>query len=163
MNLVCDQDLVAEVRARYEVFSIIIAGKQCNGTISTCDLYLKLKMNLENCSFEKKFIDQPMSGQRKKFESVRQVIIDIVQKSSESVIYATSSRHHDPRFVFMMPCLWSSFEFCQILWTETFSNKIIFAALRLPQSWACKMIIQYPRKTVHARIMMPLALPDVSF
>ena len=55
MNLVCDEDLVAEVLARYEVFSIVIVGKQCNGTISTCDLYLTLKMNLENCSLEIKF------------------------------------------------------------------------------------------------------------
>ena len=37
MNLVLDQDLVAEVSARYDVFSIFKLGKKGNTTISLLD------------------------------------------------------------------------------------------------------------------------------
>jgi hypothetical protein len=55
MNLVLDQDLVAEVSARYDVFSIFKVGKKCNTTLSTSNLSLTLKMNFGNCSPETKF------------------------------------------------------------------------------------------------------------
>ncbi len=51
MNLVLDQDLVAEVPDRYDVFAIFTVGKKYNTTFSTFDLYLTLKMNFVNCSF----------------------------------------------------------------------------------------------------------------
>jgi hypothetical protein len=51
MNLVLDQDLVAEVSARYDVFAIFTVGKKYNTTFSTFDLYLTLEMYFENCSF----------------------------------------------------------------------------------------------------------------
>jgi len=58
MNLVCDQDLVAEVWARYEVSSIIVVGKQCNGTISTCDLCCDTENEFrELVTWKKKFVD----------------------------------------------------------------------------------------------------------
>ncbi len=49
MDLVLDQNLLAEVSARYDVFSIFTVGKKCNTTFSMFDLYLTLKMNFENC------------------------------------------------------------------------------------------------------------------
>jgi hypothetical protein len=44
------QDLVAEVSARYDAFSIFKVGKKCNITFSTFDLSLTVKMNFENRS-----------------------------------------------------------------------------------------------------------------
>jgi hypothetical protein len=55
INLAMDQDLLAEVSARYDVFSIFKVGKKCNTTFSTFDLYLMLKMNFENGSLGTKF------------------------------------------------------------------------------------------------------------
>jgi hypothetical protein len=37
MNLVLGQDLVAEVSARYDVFSIFKVGKKCNTTFSDAE------------------------------------------------------------------------------------------------------------------------------
>ena len=55
MNFVFDQDLVAEVSARYDAFSIFQVGKKCITTFSTWDLYLTLKINFENYSLGTKF------------------------------------------------------------------------------------------------------------
>jgi hypothetical protein len=54
-NLAMDQDLLAEVSAREDVFLIFKVGKKCNITYSIFDLYLMLKMNFENCSLGTKF------------------------------------------------------------------------------------------------------------
>jgi hypothetical protein len=66
------------------------------------------------------------------FKSARQTIIELVRKSGGNTIFADSSTHRNRPFVFTMPCRWSSFAFCEILWTESFFKKTIFAALRLP-------------------------------
>ena len=50
MNLVLGQDRVAKVSARYDAFSIFNVGKKRITAFSTCDLYLTLKINFENCS-----------------------------------------------------------------------------------------------------------------
>ena len=55
MDLVLGQDLVDEVSARYDAFSIFKLGKKCIATFSTWDLYLTLKINFENCSLGTKF------------------------------------------------------------------------------------------------------------
>ncbi len=55
MNVVLDQDLVAEVSARYDVFSIFKVEKKCNTTFSPFGLSLMLKMDFENCSLGTKF------------------------------------------------------------------------------------------------------------
>jgi hypothetical protein len=55
MNVVLNQDLVADVSARYDVFLVFKVGKKPNTTFSTCDLSLTLKMNFENCSLGTKF------------------------------------------------------------------------------------------------------------
>ena len=55
MDLVLGQDVVAEVSARYDAFSIFKVRKKCIPTFSTWDLYLTLKINFENCSLGTKF------------------------------------------------------------------------------------------------------------
>jgi hypothetical protein len=50
INLVLNQDPVAEVSARYDVFAIFKAGKKSNTILSTFDLDLMLTMHFENCS-----------------------------------------------------------------------------------------------------------------
>jgi hypothetical protein len=45
MSPFLDEDLVAEVSARYDAFSIFKAGKKCNTTFSTNDLYLTMKIS----------------------------------------------------------------------------------------------------------------------
>ena len=55
MNLVLNQDLVAEVSARYDVFLFFKVGKKPNTTFATCDLSLTLKMNFENSALGTKF------------------------------------------------------------------------------------------------------------
>jgi hypothetical protein len=42
MNLVLDQDLLAEVSARYGIVSVFKLRKKCNTTFSNFDLYLTL-------------------------------------------------------------------------------------------------------------------------
>ena len=55
MDLVLGQDVVAQVSARYDAFSIFKVGKKCITTFSTWDLYLTRKINFENCSLGTKF------------------------------------------------------------------------------------------------------------
>ncbi len=55
MNLVLDQDVVAEVSARYDVVWIFKVGKICNTTFSNFDLNWTLKMDFENCPLGRKF------------------------------------------------------------------------------------------------------------
>jgi hypothetical protein len=76
MNLILDQNLLAEVSARYDVFSIFTVGKKCNTTFSTFDLYLTLMMNFENCALGIKFHLLAEVCVLGKF----QVIIEIVRK-----------------------------------------------------------------------------------